>query len=236
MNQLQALFEQLRNLDPNDPGRWPLGVRIATAVLLFLVAAAGGYYFLVWKNKRPLLLEARATEGQLLESLTTKARRAANLDAYRVQLAEMEKSFGTMLRQLPNKTEVPNLLVDISQTGLAAGLEEKLFQPQGENKKDFYAELPISIRLTGGYHEMGRFASGIAALPRIVTLHDIEITPAAGKGVTDPSELTLNVTAKTYRYLDDEEQAAAEQPDKDKGKAKAKKDRKGKKKPAAGEA
>jgi len=233
MNQLQALFEQLRNLDPNDPGRWPLGVRIGTAVLLFLVAAAGGYYFLVWKSKRPLLLEARATEGQLLESLTTKAKRAANLDAYRVQLAEMEKSFGAMLRQLPNKTEVPNLLVDISQTGLGAGLEEKLFQPQGEVKKDFYAELPISIRLTGGYHEMGSFASGIAALPRIVTLHDIEITPASGKTAMDPSELTFNVTAKTYRYLDEEEQAPAESKD-DKGKAK--KDRKGKKKPAADEA
>ena len=100
----------------------------------------------------------------------------------------MEKSFGAMLRQLPNKTEVPNLLVDISQTGLAAGLEEKLFQPQGENKKDFYAELPISIRLTGGYHEMGKFASGIAALPRIVTLHDIEITPRpAASGALDPA-------------------------------------------------
>jgi type IV pilus assembly protein PilO len=200
---------------------------------LFLVAAAGGYYFLVWKNKRPLLLEARATEGQLLESLTTKAKRAANLDAYRVQLAEMEKSFGAMLRQLPNKTEVPNLLVDISQTGLGAGLEEKLFQPQGEVKKDFYAELPISIRLTGGYHEMGTFASGIAALPRIVTLHDIEITPATGKNLTDPSELTFNVTAKTYRYLDEEEQAVVEPKD---SKGKAKKDRKGKKKPAADEA
>ena len=231
MNKLQALFEQLRNLDPNDPGRWPVGVRIATAALLFLVAAAGGYYFLVWKSQRPVLLEERSKEGQLMESLTTKARRAANLDAYRVQLAEMEKSFGAMLRQLPNKTEVPNLLVDISQTGLAAGLEEKLFQPQGEIKKDFYAELPISIRLTGGYHEMGKFASGIAALPRIVTLHDIEITPPSGRDVTEPGELTLNVTAKTYRYLDEEEQVAAEPKDKDKGKTK-----KGKKKPAAGEA
>jgi type IV pilus assembly protein PilO len=231
MNKLKELFEQLRNLDPNDPGRWPIGVRIATVALLFMVAASAGYYFMVWKKERPVLLEERAKEGQLMESLTTKAKRAANLEAYRVQLAEMEKSFGAMLRQLPNKTEVPNLLVDISQTGLAAGLEEKLFQPQGENKKDFYAELPISIRLTGGYHEMGSFASGIAALPRIVTLHDIEITPAAGRGVMNPSELTLNVTAKTYRYLDDEEQAAAEEP-----KGKAKKDRKGKKKPAAGEA
>jgi type IV pilus assembly protein PilO len=214
MNQLQALFEQLRNLDPNDPGRWPLGVRLATAVLLFLVAAAGGYYFLVWKNKHPLLLEARAAEGQLLESLTTKAKRAANLDAYRVQLAEMEKSFGAMLRQLPNKTEVPNLLVDISQTGLAAGLEEKLFQPQGENRKDFYAELPIAIRLTGSYHEMGNFASGIAALPRIVTLHDIEIVPAGrdSRGGAAAGDLTLNVTAKTYRYLDEDEQATGAKP------------------------
>jgi type IV pilus assembly protein PilO len=121
----------------------------------------------------------------------------------------MEKSFGAMLRQLPNKTEVPNLLVDISQTGLAAGLEEKLFQPQGEVRNDFYAELPISIRLTGGYHSMGKFASGIAALPRIVTLHDIEITPAPGREAVDGDGLTLNVTAKTYRYIDDEEQTAA---------------------------
>ncbi|MEY2919779.1 MAG: hypothetical protein RL261_1084 [Pseudomonadota bacterium] len=216
MNKLQALLEQLRGLDPNDPGRWPIGVRIGTAVLLLLFAAAAGYYFMVWKPQRPVLLEERGKEGQLMESLTVKAKRAANLEAYRAQLAEMEKSFGAMLRQLPNKTEVPNLLVDISQTGLASGLEEKLFQPQGEIKKDFYAELPISIRLTGGYHEMGKFASGIAALPRIVTLHDVEITPTPS--VT--GNLTLNVTAKTYRYLDEEEQAPA--------------DGKGKKKPNAG--
>lgn len=210
MNQLQKLIDQLRNLDPNDPGRWPVAARIATVALLFMIVTAGGYYYFVWKEQRPILLEEREKEVQLMESLSVKARRAANLEAYRQQLAEMEKSFGAMLRQLPNKTEVPNLLVDISQTGLAAGLEEKLFQPQDENKKDFYAELPIKIRLTGGYHEMGKFASGIAALPRIVTLHDIEITPVAGSGgAADPSELTLDVTAKTYRYLDDEEQAAA---------------------------
>ncbi|HET9694388.1 MAG TPA: type 4a pilus biogenesis protein PilO [Steroidobacteraceae bacterium] len=211
MKKLQALLDQLRNLDPNDPGRWPFGVRLGTAVLLFLVVAAGSYYFFVWKSQRPLLLEARAKETELTTELTTKARRAANLDAYRAQLAEMEKSFGAMLRQLPNKTEVPNLLVDISQTGLAAGLEEKLFQPQGENKKDFYAELPISIRLTGDYHEMGRFASGIAALPRIVTLHDIEIAPASrdrNRGAST-GDLVLNVTAKTYRYLEEDEQAPA---------------------------
>jgi len=216
MKKLKELLEQLRNLDPNDPGRWPLGVRLGTAILLFLTVASAGYYFFVWKSLHPLLLEARAKETELLGTLENKARKAANLQAYKDQLAEMEKSFGAMLRQLPNKTEVPNLLVDISQTGLGAGLEEKLFQPLGENRKDFYAELPISIRLTGNYHEMGTFASGIAALPRIVTLHDVEIVPAAAVargGV--PGDLTLNVTAKTYRYLDEDEQTTggpAEQP------------------------
>jgi type IV pilus assembly protein PilO len=230
MKKLQELLEQLRNLDPNDPGRWPLGVRIATVALLFLVAAAGAYYFFVWKSQHPLLLEARAKEQELWNTLDTKARKAANLSAYKAQLAEMEKSFGAMLRQLPNKTEVPNLLVDISQTGLAAGLEEKLFQPRPEARQDFYAELPISIRLTGGYHEMGRFASGIAALPRIVTLHDIEITPsgqARGGAAADPSALTLNVTAKTYRYLDEDEQAQAEGAAKGKKGAKTKPGQKG---------
>jgi type IV pilus assembly protein PilO len=176
---------------------------------VFLLAASAGYWYFVWKAKRPELLEARAKETELWSTLENKARKAANLQAYKDQLAEMEKSFGAMLRQLPNRTEVPNLLVDISQTGLAAGLEEKLFQPQGENRKDFYAELPISIRLTGNYHQMGAFASGIAALPRIVTLHDLEIVPAgrdARSGGGLPGSLTLNVTAKTYRYLDEEEQ------------------------------
>jgi len=199
MKKLQELLEQLRHLDPNDPGRWPLGVRIGTIALLFVLATFLAYYFFVWKEQRPLLLAERAKETELWSTLESKAKKAANLQAYKAQLADMEKSFGAMLRQLPNKTEVPNLLVDISQTGLASGLREKLFQPQGEVRKDFYAELPISIRLSGGYHEMGKFASGIAALPRIVTLHDIEIVPV-GRG-----DLTLNVTAKTYRYLEDDE-------------------------------
>ncbi|RPI13013.1 MAG: pilus assembly protein PilO [Lysobacterales bacterium] len=209
MNNPKAFFEQLRQLDPNDPGRWPLGIRVGTVVLLFLLAASFGYWYFVWKAKRPELLEVRAKETELWGTLETKARKAANLQAYKDQLAEMEKSFGAMLRQLPNKTEVPNLLVDISQTGLAAGLEENLFQPEGEIRKDFYAELPIRIRLTGGYHEMGNFASGIAALPRIVTLHDIEITPAGGGRAVAGGDLTLNVTAKTYRYLEEDEQPAA---------------------------
>ena len=207
MNALKQLFEQIRTLDPNDPGRWPFIVRVSAIVVLFVLASSLGYYFFVWKTQRPLLLEARAKETTLWEDLENKARKAANLQAYKDQLAEMEKSFGAMLRQLPNKTEVPNLLVDISQTGLAAGLEEKLFQPASENRKDFYAELPIRIRLTGDYHEMGNFASGIAALPRIVTLDEMKIK-SEDKNVYD--NLSFELTAKTYRYLDDNEIASAE--------------------------
>ncbi len=127
--------------------------------------------------------------------------KAANYDAYVAQLRQMEQSFGTMLRQLPGETEIPSLIVDISQTGLAAGLQEKLFVPQSENPKDFYAEKPIKIRLSGGYHEIANFVSGVAALPRIVTLHDINITP---EGNDSFDSLSLEVTAKTYRYLDEE--------------------------------
>ena len=130
-----------------------------------------------------------------------RQRKAANFDAYRAQLAEIERDFGAMLRQLPGQTEVPNLLVDISQTGLGAGLEEVTFTPIAEIQKDFYAELPIRLRYTGSYHELGNFVSGIAALPRIVTLHDISIRPASNES---PDELTLDVTAKTYRYLEEE--------------------------------
>jgi type IV pilus assembly protein PilO len=127
---------------------------------------------------------------------------------YQQQLADIERSFGALLRQLPGKTEVPNLLVDISQVGVGAGLEEKLFQPAADEvKKDFYAELPIKIRLTGSYHQMGEFVSGIAALPRIVTLHEIAIKPE-NKDMYD--NLSFELTAKTFRYLDDAEVAAAE--------------------------
>jgi len=138
---------------------------------------------------------------QLRATFEDRQRKAANFDAYRAQLAEIELDFGAMLRQLPGKTEVPSQLVDISQTGLGAGLEEQLFQPTGEIQKDFYAELPIRLRYTGSYHELGSFVSGIAALPRIVTLHDISIRPRQDGS---PDELTLDVTAKTYRYLDEE--------------------------------
>lgn len=195
------IIEELQSLDTSDPGRWPLPFRVAAVVITFVGVVVFGIYMFVIKTDMPLLDNAKRQEQELRATFEQKQTKAANFDAYRTQLAEIERSFGTMLRQLPGKTEVPNLLVDISQTGLGAGLEEKLFQPMGEIQRDFYAELPIKIRLTGGYHELGTFVSGIAALPRIVTLHDISITPAAPDAV---DELTLDVTAKTYRYLDEE--------------------------------
>jgi type IV pilus assembly protein PilO len=155
----------------------------------------------VWNDDRPVLQKAEADELDLRAQFESKQQRAANLDAYKAQLQEMERSFGAMLRQLPGKTEVPNLLVDISQTGLAAGLQEKLFQPGAEKSNGFYAELPIKIKLVGSYHDFGNFVSGIAALPRIVTLHDIQITPVDAKSYDN---LTMDVTAKTYRYIEDE--------------------------------
>jgi len=196
--------EQLRTLDPRDVGRWPLAVRGFFILLIFIICAAFCWYMWVWDDYRPVLQKAEADELDLKSQFENKQQRAANLDAYKAQLGEMERSFGAMLRQLPGKTEVPNLLVDISQTGLAAGLQEKLFQPAGEQGKGFYAELPIKIRLVGSYHEFGTFVSGIAALPRIVTLHDIQITPMAPDKVGGYDNLTMDVTAKTYRYIEDE--------------------------------
>src|SRR4051812_20096411 len=202
---MSNLLDQMRDLDPNDPGRWPLPFRLGAIGMIFLIAVVLMAYFLAWKPKKPDLDAAREQEGQLLGTLEQKARKAANLDAYKAQLAEMEQSFGAMLRKLPNKTEVPNLLTDISQQGSGAGLDQKLFQPGPQVNKDFYAELPIKMRLTGTYHAVGAFVSGIAALPRIVTLHDIEITPLSKSPGSEL--LQLDVTAKTYRYLDEQEQA-----------------------------
>ena len=142
MKKLQELLDQLRNLDPNDPGRWPFGARIGTISVVFVVACMGLYYLFVWKPQHPLLLEARAKETELWDTLDAKGRKAANLNAYKVQLAEMEKSFGAMLRQLPNKTEVPNLLVDISQTGLAARLDRSCSSPSARSARTSTPNFP----------------------------------------------------------------------------------------------
>lgn len=194
------VLEELQSLDVNDVGRWPFAFRAAVIALVFLVVTGLGIYWFIIEDKAPALARAEADEVEFRTTFESKQRKAANYNAYKAQLAQIEQSFGTMLRQLPGKTEIPSLIVDISQTGLAAGLQEKLFVPQSEIPKDFYAEKPIQIRLTGSYHEIGNFVSGIAALPRIVTLHNINITPEDSATFDN---LSMEVTAQTYRYLDE---------------------------------
>src|SRR6185503_13899699 len=200
-----SIVDDLKSLDPNDPGRWPFPVRAGAVALCFVILAAVLFYFMVWSDQKPILDQKTAEEQDLRNTFKTKHAKAVNLAVYQQQLADIERSFGALLRQLPGRTEVPNLLVDISQVGVGAGLEEKLFQPSPEVKKDFYAELPIKIKLTGSYHQMGEFVSGIAALPRIVTLDGMTIKPE-NKDMYD--YLSFELTAKTYRYLDDAEVAA----------------------------
>jgi type IV pilus assembly protein PilO len=204
------LIEELRQLDPRDVGRWPGVFRAAAVGLIFLVLTLLFVYLVPMRNQLPDLQDAQAKEVELMHTFDERQVKAANVDAYKTQLADMERSFGAMLRQLPGSTEVPSLLVDISQAGLASGLQEKLFQPGTEVRKEFYGELPIKIRLAGNYHQFGSFVSGIAALPRIVTLHDIVITQDARD--TSGDKLILDVTAKTYRYLDDTETQAPVKP------------------------
>jgi type IV pilus assembly protein PilO len=217
MSRAQEIFEELQSLDPQNPGLWPLYARIGAAVLLAAVLVGAGFYILV-KPQNEQLVREQATEKRLRTDFETKQRKVANLDAYREQLAEMERSFGAMLRQLPSRTEVANLLNDISQTRVASSLEEELFRPSGEVPKDFYAELPNQIIVLGTYHQMGEFVSGIAALPRIVTIEDVEIRPVTAANRTRTATPTLNqgplrmtAVATTYRYLDDEEIAAQEE-------------------------
>ncbi len=200
-------LDDLRSLDWRDPGRWPLPVRLGAIGIWFALAFLILGYIFVWQQQQPDLEGYQQEEVKLRAEFRDKHSKAVNLELYKQQLSDIERSFGAMLRQLPGRTEVPNLLVDISQTGLAAGLQQQLFQPMPQQNKDFYAELPIKIRLTGSYHQFGDFVSGIAALPRIVTLHDVDIKQL-GKGAND--QLQLDVTAKTYRYLDEEELQAVE--------------------------
>ena len=194
------LVEELKGLDINDVGRWPFSFRAGVIAIIFVAVSAMGIWFTIIQDKKPVLERAQQMEEELKLTFENKQRKAANYDAYKAQLGQIEQSFGTMLRQLPGKTEIPSLIVDISQTGLAAGLQEKLFRPQAEIPRDFYAEKPIRIQLSGSYHEIANFVSGIAALPRIVTLHNINITPENDDGF---DSLSLEVTAQTYRYLEE---------------------------------
>jgi type IV pilus assembly protein PilO len=197
-------LSELNDLDLNNIANWPLPARFAVIIMIFAGVLGLGYWLDI-KDQRISLQKAENKETELRQTFEIKAKKAANLAAYEQQLEEMKASFGAMLRQLPNKTEVAELLVDISQTGLASGLEFELFKPQGEVPKEFYAELPISIRVKGDYHEFGHFISGVAALPRIVTVHDIDMAP--GK---DGGELTMDMLAKTYRYIDEDEEGGAQ--------------------------
>ena len=195
----------LNELDLTNIGRWPAVARAAV-----IVTIRGGVIFLgYWFHTKDQLLQLEKVEQHELDlkvRFEKKAEQATNLEAYEQQLEDMRESFGAMLRQLPNKTEVADLLVDVSQTGLASGLEFELFKPQAELPREFYAELPINIQVIGRYHEFGDFISGVAALPRIVTVHDVNISPREQDG----SLLVMNLTAKTYRYLEEDERSQEE--------------------------
>jgi type IV pilus assembly protein PilO len=191
-------MQELNELDFSNIGDWP-GLVKAILILVLCALVGVGWYFYDIEGRYETLARAENAELELRQDFENKQAKAANLEAYRAQLAEMQESFGAMLRQLPNRTEVADLLVDVSQTGLAAGLEFELFQPQGEVPKDFYAELPIRIRVIGSYHEFGEFVSGLAALPRIVTIHNVQIQNRSNS----PGKLVMEALARTYRYLDE---------------------------------
>ncbi len=200
---MNKLLEQFKYLNPKNPGTWPvLPKLLALFAILGALVAAG--YVADWQGQVEELAAGAEQEAKLKEEYKGKKQQAVNLDLHREQLREIDSSFGALLKQLPNRSQMDALLVDINQAGLGRGLQFELFKPAPqETMKDFYAELPVSVRVTGGYHDMGQFASDIAQLSRIVTLNDIVIAPA-GK---DGSVLAMDTTAKTFRYLDDEEVA-----------------------------
>lgn len=193
----EELKQQLQGLDLSDIANWPVFAKVGAVVIICGVVLGAGFWFDT-RGQLDQLDAAEKQEAEFKASFESKQHKAANLQVYREQMDEMKRSFGTMLRQLPSKTEIAELLVDISQTGLSNGLEFELFKPEADKPAEFYVELPIKIKVTGNYHEFGSFVSGVAQLPRIVTLHDINIAPAKEGG-----DLTMELTAKTYRYLEE---------------------------------
>ncbi len=195
-------LDDIRRLDPSEIGSWPILPKMVALLILLVAVIFAGYWF-DWRNQVQELDAARQKEQQLRTSFLAKQKQAVNLDAYREQLATIEQEFGEMLKQLPNKSEMEGLLTDINQAGLGRGLQFVLFKPdQSETRSEFYAELPISIKLKGNYHDMGAFASDVSQLPRIVTLSNISLKQDRGGG------LEMDATARTYRYLDEAEIAA----------------------------
>lgn len=204
-------FDDLRNIDLNDVAGWPRSVKVAAAVLICILILAAGYWFII-KDQLAELEKSERAEVALREEFRNKKALAVNLEAYKQQMDEMQERFGVMLRQLPNRTEVPELLIDITQTGLGRGLQFDLFQPRNKRVADFYAELPVNIKVRGTYHQLGEFVSDVAALPRIVTIDDLVLSPEGGE------VLSMSAVAKTYHYLD-EEQVAERQAAKNKTRA-----------------
>jgi len=195
-------LDDVRRLDPRDIGSWPVVPKLGALLVLLLLIVFAGYWF-DWRNQLEELTKARNKEQELRTSFLDKQKQAVNLEAYRKQLAEIEESFGEMLKQLPNKSEMEALLTDINQAGLGRGLQFELFRPaQRESMSEFYAELPITIKLTGKYHDIGAFASDVSQLSRIVTLNDIALIP------NKEGDVVLDAVAKTFRYLDEAEIAA----------------------------
>ncbi len=205
-----SFIDEINSLDTSNPGGWPTSIKVASVVFLAILIIVGGYFMFV-KDMITNLEGLQKKETDLKNTYSFKYQKAAQLDAYKEQLEEMEIILQSMLRQLPSKNEMSDLIVDVSQTALASGIDNELFEPGAESIKDFYAEKPISLKMKGNYHEFGDFVSGVASLPRVVilTMHDISLKPL-GDSVLG-GRLLLEGTAKTYRYLDDEEMSSIEQ-------------------------
>ena len=198
---LQALVEDFKSLDPKDIGTWPALPRATVLLGIFVALLAGGWWF-DWKSQIEDLEAKQQQEEKLKSEYLDKKKQAVNLEEYRKQLAEIDKTFGTLLKQLPNKAEMEALLIDINQAGLGRGLQFELFKPGRETARDFYAELPITLKITGSYHDLGAFAADVAKLSRIVSLTNLAVLPDKS------AQLRMDATAMTYRYLDEEELAA----------------------------
>jgi type IV pilus assembly protein PilO len=209
------LIEELRTLDPKQPGNWPWPIKAGAFILLFIGLQVGAY-FLLWQSQMDAIEKGREDVAKQKENFLEKKKLAVNLDAYKQQRAEIEQAFGALLKQLPNKSEMDALLIDINQAGLGRGLQFDLFKPAStENFTEFYAELPVNIKVTGNYHDLGAFTSDVAKMPRIVLLTDVKLDPPKD-GV-----LSMEAVAKTYRYLDEEEVSKQRKTTKDKAAAKS---------------
>ncbi|MDR0717064.1 MAG: type 4a pilus biogenesis protein PilO [Azoarcus sp.] len=203
---LQRLQDDFRGLDPNDPGVWPLAPKVIVFVALLVLVVAGWWYF-DWQDQQASLEQKQREELDLRETWRGKKSQAVNIDEYKRQLADIDRQFGTLLRQLPGKAEMESLLSDINQAGLGRGLQFDLFQPTGDQIREFYAAVPVKINVTGSYHDLGAFAADVAKMPRIVTIRDINLSIPSqqGKNVAVDTRLKLDAKAETYRYLEKDE-------------------------------